>query len=357
MRESGAPASGNAGEKLSTSVVAAASGHGGVHERARLDGGESDAAEVRVDALPGVSSLAVAGELARALRSEEGGLISLAASATPAPLLSLVAAAAPVDAALFANPNLEGDVGVVIEGEHVYGYIALWNVCHIGQPDGPSSCTLAPRSATNYSHFRTGTVMTTEGPVAVGSITMNTGHAGGRLSAVAAAAHYDNTGTVVADVACGEDRYGIWYSGRKRPGVSDDDVYAAMASGRVSGDWRKIGGNYELVGALIVNVAGFPIPNASLVASADTGAVTAIIGEGIVPLEQEAIVASAQAAEALTPMSAEDIAGVALAAVESFVALQQRQEIVSAVAPARAAVMSYALADARRRVASITSQE
>lgn len=271
-----------------------------------------------------------------------GGKHSLLASAVAAPLYSLVAAPAPVDAALFQNPNLEGKVGLSIDGERVYGYVALWNVCHIGDPEGPGSCTLAPRSATNYAHFRTGTVMTTEGPIAVGSITMSTGHAGGRLSAAAAAAHYDNTGAVIADVACGEDAYGIWFSGRKRPGVTDEDVYAAMASGRVSGDWRRIGGNFELVGALVVNVAGYPIPNPSLVASGEMS--TAIIGEGI--FDPEAIVASADAST-----DQADIADIAVRAAEAYMLNREREQLAAKAAPARAALRRHALSTARRRLA------
>lgn len=206
---------------------------------------------------------------------------ALVASAQPAPLFSLVAAPAPVDASYFQNPNLTEPTGIVVDGDRIYGHIASWNVCHIAEPEGPGTCTLAPRSATNYAHFRTGTVMTTEGPVAVGSITMGTGHAGGRLGAGPAAAHYDNTGSVVADVACGEDRHGIWYSGRIRPGTSDDQIYQLLASGRLSGDWRRIGGNYELVAALVVNVPGYPVPLTSLAASADLGA-TSIVAAGIV---------------------------------------------------------------------------
>lgn len=269
----------------------------------------------------------------------------------PAPLFSLIAAAAPVDAALFANPNLSGNVGIQIDGERIFGYVALWNVCHIGQPGGPGTCTMAPRSATNYSHYRTGTVVTTEGPVAVGSITMSTGHAGERLSPRAAAAHYDNTGAVVADVACGEDAYGIWFSGRLRPGVTDEQLYELQASGRLSGDWRRVGGSYEMVGALVVNVGGFPIPNASLVASAELGVTTAIIGEGIVPIEGDGLVAAAMP-ETPAGMTEADVAAIAIAAVDHFVFQQERARIVEITAPARAAINAYALAQARAQVAA-----
>jgi hypothetical protein len=283
-----------------------------------------------------------------------GGRHSLVASATPAPLFSLTAAAPPVDASLFANPGFTQAEGIKVEGERITGYIAVWNVCHIGDPEGPGRCTLAPRSATSYAHFRTGTVNTTEGPIAVGSITMSTGHAGGRLSAAAAAAHYDNTGAVIADVACGEDRFGIWFSGRVRPGVTDEQIYEVMASGRISGDWRRIGGNYELVAGLVVNVAGYPFAKPSLVASGDYG-ITAIIGEGI--FEPDSMVASAATpaviAEALT---ADMIADIAITAAERVYFQMERRAIVEQLAPARAAFAAHQLRQARSRLALMTKE-
>ena len=271
---------------------------------------------------------------------------SLVAAATPRPLFSLVAAAAPVDAALFANPNLTEPTNITIDGERVYGHIAVWNVCHISQPEGANRCTLAPRSMTNYAHFRTGTVRTTEGPIAVGQLTMNTGHADGYASASAAAAHYDNTGTVVADVVVGEDAIGIWYSGRIRPTVSDDDLFAFEASGRLSGDWRPIGGNYELVGALCVNVGGFNYANTALVASAE--GLTAILSAGMVEPDL-----AAPTTESLT---AERIAEITVAAVETYILSTQRAQIVEEVAPARAALNAHTLAHARTKLAELVKE-
>jgi hypothetical protein len=283
---------------------------------------------------------------------EKGGRHALVASA-PAPLFSMVAAAKvePVDAALFANPKFSQAEGIKIEGERITGYIAVWNVCHIGNPEGPGRCTLAPRSATNYAWFRTGNVMTTEGMIPVGQITMSTGHAGPFLSAAEAVSHYDNTGTVIADVACGEDPYGIWFSGRVRPGVDPDLLFAAMASGRISGDWRKLGGNYELVAGLVVNVAGYPMPNPALVASG-SGA-TAIIGEGI--FEPLAPAVTASGSEVI--ITSELLADVATLAVEKYVETQRRNDIVERVSPVRASIQKQALAHARRGLAQLTKVE
>jgi hypothetical protein len=108
---------------------------------------------------------------------------------------------------------------------------------------------------------------------------MNTGHAPHDVSAHSAAAHYDNTGAAVADVAVGEDAHGIWFAGRLRPGTpaQQRDTLAAAA---LSGDWRGIRGNLELVAALAVNVPGFPVPRVSLAASG--GQQTSLVAAGIV---------------------------------------------------------------------------
>lgn len=288
---------------------------------------------------------------------QEGGRHghSLVASAdvTPGKLFAIVASAAPIDAALFKRRELANPrVGVVVDGDAVYGYIAQWNVCHVGIAD---SCTMAPQSPSNYGQFRTGTVSTTEGLVAVGQITMNTGHAGGSLSARATVAHYDNTGSAVADIATGEDGFGIWFAGRIRPHVPEEDRYALQASGRLSGDWRTIGGQYELVAALCVNVPGFPIPEVSITASAEIG-MGSIVAAGVIRPEDidVPLTAEVQVLEGMNALSADDIAGIALASVERYFDMQQRQVIIEEVTPARDALARYNLAMAREELALYT---
>jgi len=187
-----------------------------------------------------------------------------------APAVSLVASVGtkklPVE--YFTNPNLKQVTPfTVTEDGRVYGHIATWDTCHIGFED---ECKTAPHSLTDYGDFQTGAVLTDAGMVAVGQITMGTGHADGHMNLRAAASHYDNTGYAVADVCAYEDDYGIAVAGIIRPGVSDEDIHALRASA-ISGDWRKkiVRGqvNLEMVAALAVNVPGFPIPRPSLVAS------------------------------------------------------------------------------------------
>lgn len=199
---------------------------------------------------------------------------------------SLTAAAIPTapPEAWFKDPTLPGPTALVVEDDgRVYGHIAAWGTCHIGQI---GKCVEPPTSPSNYAYFRTGALRTAEGTtVAVGHLTMGTGHAGPRDSANAAAEHYDNTGTVFADVAAGEDAYGIWVAGSLRPGISAEQVRVAR-SAPISGDWRTIRGSLELVGALAVNVPGFPVPRPQgLLAS---GEVRSLQASGVVAHDDSA---------------------------------------------------------------------
>lgn len=208
------------------------------------------------------------------------------ADADPLSRDSLTAAAIPTapPEAWFKDPALTGPAALVVEDDgRVYGHIAAWGTCHIGQV---GKCVEPPTSPSNYAYFRTGALRTAEGTsVAVGHLTMGTGHAGPRDSANAAAEHYDNTGTVFADVAAGEDAYGIWVAGSLRPGITPEQVRVAR-SAPISGDWRTIRGSLELVGALAVNVPGFPVPRPQgLLAS---GEVKSLQASGVVAHDDSA---------------------------------------------------------------------
>lgn len=194
--------------------------------------------------------------------------------------ISLVAAAPrqSLPKAWFSDPLLEQPTALTItpEGE-IYGHLATWGTCHIGF-DG--ICVEPPTSQANYAYFLTGQVQTDGGPVAVGQISMGGGHADPRLRFRPAVAHYDQTSAAVADVSCGEDSHGIWIHGAIREGVSPNDVATLAASGGLSGDWRAVAGNLELVAALAVNVPGFPVPRVQIAAS--NGEQIALVAAGIV---------------------------------------------------------------------------
>ena len=217
---------------------------------------------------------------------DSGAEMARSEDADPLSRDSLTAAAIPTapPEAWFKDPQLAGPTALVVEDDgRVYGHIAAWGTCHIGQV---GKCVEPPTSPSNYAYFRTGALQTAEGTsVAVGHLTMGTGHAGPRDSANAAAEHYDNTGTVFADVAAGEDAYGIWVAGSLRPGISAEQVRVAR-SAPISGDWRTIRGSLELVGALAVNVPGFPVPRPQgLLAS---GEVKSLQASGVVAHDDSA---------------------------------------------------------------------
>lgn len=173
----------------------------------------------------------------------------------------------------FSNPKLDKPTPLTVDDSgRVYGHIAAWHVNHIGLPNN----TKPPRSRSNYSYFHTGVCRTDTGKdVPVGQLTLAGGHASLRADAAAAAKHYDDTASAVADVHAGEDRYGIWVAGALRPDVTEAQIRALRASAP-SGDWRPIGGSLELVAVCQVNVPGFPIARA-LVAS---GEVVALVAAG-----------------------------------------------------------------------------
>lgn len=183
---------------------------------------------------------------------------------------ALIAAGIPVKPKTewFTEPEFSGPTAITVtEDGAVYGHLALFNTCHIGFP---GTCVTPPRGS-KYRFFHTGEVETQEGDlVEVGHLTFKTGHAAMAASPNEAAAHYDHTGAVAADVRAGEDKYGIWVAGALRSTLSETDIREFRAA-PLSGDWRRISGRLELVGALAVNVPGFPVPRVrAMVASGST---------------------------------------------------------------------------------------
>lgn len=171
--------------------------------------------------------------------------------------------------AWFLDPQLSAPTTIqVTDDGRVYGHAAQWGSCHIGQPD---VCVQPPYEEA-HPYYMTGEVQTRDGKrMAVGQITIGTGHAPLSMGAVQATEHYDNTGCAVADVAVGNDAHGIWVAGAIRPDAPAAMVHALRAAGAVSGDWRRIGSSLRLVGLLGVNVPGFAIPKMrARVASAAT---------------------------------------------------------------------------------------
>lgn len=212
--------------------------------------------------------------------TEGGSLDSLVAAGGKMAAAFNIVAAAPRELPpgdWFQDPKLSAPTPfTVMDDGRVFGHVAAWGVCHIGIQN---VCTSAPTSSSGYAYYRTGAIDTTLGLIPVGQITMGSGHADIRKDAAAAAAHYDNVATAVADVAAGEDIHGIWVAGRMRNGITEEQRDQLRAAS-LSGDWRSIRGNLEMVAALAVNTPGFPIPRLSLAASA--GHQDALIASGVV---------------------------------------------------------------------------
>lgn len=193
------------------------------------------------------ADLPVVSEVVSALRDRLDGPDAMVAGAYPV---------APPDDWFQPSP-LEGPTPLTVTADgRVTGHAFLWGTCHQGIGD---RCVVPPRSAAGYRYFANGQVLTASGNmVKVGKITKGTGHASTRLGWVPAADHYDNTGTVVAAVAIHEDRWGGQLAGAIVANASEADV-AELRRSPISGDWRRINGNLELVAALAVNTPGFPI--------------------------------------------------------------------------------------------------
>lgn len=165
----------------------------------------------------------------------------------------------------------------------VFGHAFLWNTCHQGFAD---RCVMAPKSITDYKFFKNGQVLTASGKMLkVGKITLGTGHASMRAGWIPAADHYDNTGTQAAVVNIVEDRFGGFIAGAAVPGISEEKI-AELRRSPISGDWRRINGNLELVAALAVNTPGFPIVSVTASGEPDV-----IIAAGQFGPEHDALVA------------------------------------------------------------------
>lgn len=185
----------------------------------------------------------------------------------------------------FVDPMLAEPTPVRVEPANeqglyrVYGHVADWTHPHLSVPGIE---LFAPRSRTNYAYFANREVLCSDGTfAATGVLTHGGPHAAAELDWRAATAHYDNTCHAWADVSVGEDEHGIWIAGYVRPGTDENTVIAARASG-LSGDWRRIRGNLEMVGALSVNAAAFPQRRPS--GFAEAGIQTSLVSAGLVGL-------------------------------------------------------------------------
>lgn len=178
----------------------------------------------------------------------------------------------------FSDPRLGQLTPVVVTDEgRVYGHACQWGECHLGFQ---GECVRVPREDDGFPRFLTGEVCCDDGSrVVVGQITAGMGHAPLYLGVGPAAEHYDNTNAVVADVATGNDRHGIWVAGAIRPSADPARVHALRASGQVSPDWRYVGGQLRMVALLTVNTSGYQTPRPR--ARVASGQVQALVAAGV----------------------------------------------------------------------------
>lgn len=165
---------------------------------------------------------------------------------------------------------------VTKEGQ-VYGHLAIWGQCHTS-PDF-NYCQQPPRSQSGYKYFHLGAIETAEGDdIAVGKITVDTGHAPLSYDGPKTIAHYDNSGCVTAFVRAMDGQKGIWVAGAIRSDVPAEKIRDLKAN-PPSGDWRLEGGSLELHAILGVPDPGFPVPRseAHLVASGGSEEITALV--------------------------------------------------------------------------------
>ena len=198
----------------------------------------------------------------------------------------ILASAGPLhpDRAWFGNPDLPVATRLTVTDEgRVFGHIATWDTKHMANPS-----IVPPRSRSGYKYFNAKPLRLEDGSdISVGQLTLAGGHADLRLGASAAAAHYDNTQSAVADVVAGEDEFGIWVAGAMRSTVSDAQIRAFRASDP-SGDWRMTDEGLELVAVCQVNVPGFPVAR-TMVAS---GVPQALVAAGADLYRETSAVAS-----------------------------------------------------------------
>lgn len=229
---------------------------------------------------------AAAGRLPRPMTPEEGAMIgesffngqSLAAFAASAEVQERPTSLPPLD--WFMKPDLERLTPLTVSDTgRVFGHIAGWGSCHVGLP----GCVTPPPSYSNYSYFLQSSQPLADGTeIPVGTLVAGPRHADAQLAFHAATQHYDDPSAAVARVTAGEDEFGIWVAGWVLP-TATEQARATFLSSPVSGDWRRVGGNLELIAVCSVNSAGFPIPNARVAFS--NGAQRTLIGTfGVQPV-------------------------------------------------------------------------
>ncbi len=170
----------------------------------------------------------------------------------------------------------------VTKDGQVYGHVARWGTCHVGNPEGLGVCTTPPRSMSGYREFHVhAAALDNNTTVPAGVLTVGGGHATLRQGLKAAREHYDDVSAATAHVVATDGEMGIWVCGQVTPWATSAQV-AMLRSTPLSGDWRADKfGNPEMVAAHAVNTPGFPIPRMKVAAS--NGEMLAMVASTFAP--------------------------------------------------------------------------
>jgi hypothetical protein len=264
-------------------------------------------------------------------------VLTASASTLRAPVARLVESESEVyPSSWFQNPGLGRAVPLRIEKDtrRCYGYVAEWGICHVGMS---GMCQEVPQSQSDYGYYLKGILDTDAGEQPVGVLSWG-GHASPHARMSAASEFYDKPDAVRAFVNVGEDEFGVWFAGIIPPDVSDADIAKMRAIGAVSGDWREVRGQLELIGVPVVNTPGFPV-----LASAASGRQTVLIGAGALKPE----VAAVKTATFSLTMDPETVGAIARTAVAEY---RHQEKVAARAEPARAKVRQRRLDAARAKV-------
>lgn len=155
----------------------------------------------------------------------------------------------PYDSFFMPEPETHQKMVVTADGR-IYGHLGMWHSPHTGM----TQTRLIPRSASGYANFHKPGVLTERGIVETGPIYLYGGHRTGMPKADIEKAH-GAIENAWADVRVVDGNIGPWVCGWVRPGVSEENIYAARAS-RISGYWRSD----DLYAIVSVSTEGFNVP-------------------------------------------------------------------------------------------------
>jgi 2'-5' RNA ligase len=154
----------------------------------------------------------------------------------------------------------QGAFTVTDEGR-VYGWLAPAGIAHRAFRNRRVE---VPMGNVDYSRWMGSEALVAGGGrVVAGPITFECGHCdpSGPTASAKRMEHYDNSCSIAAKAAIGENEHGVWIAGALEPGVSAEQV-SRMLGCRLSGDWAphpEKSGWREFVAALLVPVPGFPM--------------------------------------------------------------------------------------------------